>query len=585
MANPANTGALKVAGTTNLSCSIGQGQEDILRQLDDFAAHGGMTELWRKDSSLWTGSDEGQWLGWLDIVEQQLAQAKLFAEVAAEVKEAGFKQALLIGMGGSSLCVEVLRLTFGVIKPFPDMHVLDSTVPSQVETVRRKLNLQETIVIVASKSGSTTEPNVLCQYFYDEMTKAVGQKAGSHFVAITDPGSSMEETAGKLNFRRVCYGVPSIGGRFSALSNFGMIPAAMMGVDVAGLLGHAEKMVHACGPSIAPKDNPGALLGTIMGVLSRKGQDKVTIVASPGVASLGAWLEQLIAESTGKEGRGLVPIASEKLDKPENYGKDRLFIYIRLATAADARQDSGVAALEAAGYPVVRIEMQDILEIGAEFFRFEFATAVAGAVIGINAFNQPNVQESKDYTKKYLLEYCQTGKLPEDTLLLEEDGIKLYVDAANETALGKAVSGKKSLEAYLRAHLSRLASGDYFAINAYLERDSENDAKLEVLRTMVMEKYRVATTVGFGPRFLHSTGQLHKGGPNSGVFVQLTSDDRQDVIIPGEKFTFGVLKQAQSLGDFLALSKRDRRLLRVHLPADVESGLARLHKCFSAVLS
>ncbi len=584
MANPANPEAAQTQDIGPLKYSLGVWEKDVLKQLEEFAAADVMKKIWRKDSSVWTGADEGQWLGWLDIVEQQLAQVKLFRGVADDVRAGGFTQALLLGMGGSSLCVEVLRLTFGVRADYPDMHILDSTVPAQVSATLKQLSLPKTLVIVASKSGGTTEPNVLCQYFWNEMKQAVGEQVGEHFVAITDPGSSMEETAKRLKFRTIYYGVPSIGGRFSALSNFGMVPSAVMGLDVTAILAEAAKMVQACGSSHAPKDNPGAVLGSIMGVLSASGCDKVTIITSPLASSLGAWLEQLLAESTGKEGKGLIPVAAENLSEPNFYGKDRLFIYVRLSTAPDIRQDAAVDALEASGYPVVRIEMKDILGLSAEFFRFEFATAVTGAVLGINAFNQPNVQESKDYTKKYLTEYQETGKLPENTLLYEEDGIKLYADESNREILEKSVNGKKSLEAYLSAHLTRLSSGDYFAINAYLEREKSIETKLEELRTMVMKKHRVATTLGFGPRFLHSTGQLHKGGPNSGLFVQVTSDDGQDVEVPGEKFTFGILKQAQSLGDFLALSKRHRRLLRVHLPADVECGFVRLEKCFRSVI-
>lgn len=577
----------ETAGVTSVGAmkySLGKYEGSVHARLEEFKKTSAMQKLWRKDSSLWTGKDESQWLGWLDVVAEQLKNVPLFTKIAEDVSGAGFKQALLIGMGGSSLCVEVLRLTFGVKNAHPDMFVLDSTVPEQVLRTKNQLDLSKTLFIVATKSGGTTEPNVICQYFYDEAKKVVGDKVGQHFIAVTDPGSSMEKTAAELKFRNVFHGVPSIGGRFSALSNFGMVPSAVSGYDVKSFLEHAQRMVEACGPTVPAKENPGCLLGTILGVLATQGHDKVTVVASPGIASLGAWLEQLMAESTGKEGKGLIPVAGEKLCADNVYGNDRVFVYLRLANGSDANQDAAIKALETAGQPVVRIEMADKIELGAEFFRWEFATAVAGAVLSIDAFNQPNVQESKDYTKKFLADYNETGKLPEDILLYEEDGIKLYVDESNKADLEKAVGGTRSLDAFVKAHLGRIKAGDYYATNAYIDRTKQNDEKLESLRCLVLNAKHVATTVGFGPRFLHSTGQLHKGGPNSGVFLQITSDDQQDVRIPGEKFTFGVLKQSQALGDFLALSKRQRRLLRVHVSADVQKGLERLHASISNAL-
>jgi transaldolase/glucose-6-phosphate isomerase len=568
-------------GKTELS--LGAFAAEVNAKIEQFDKDRVVSRVWGRDASLWTKSGEEKWLGWLDVASTQLRDAKVFTALADDIRAAGFKQALLIGMGGSSLCVEVLRLTYGVKAGFPDMHVLDSTVPAQVERTQKALDLSKTVFIVASKSGGTTEPNVLLAYFYDEVKKLVGDKVGEHFIAITDPGSSMEKTAKELKFRKVYYGVPEIGGRFSAISNFGMIPSAVMGYDVAGFLSHAERMEKACRENESIRENPGALLGTVMGTLANKGVDKVTIITSPGISSLGAWLEQLIAESTGKQGKGLIPIGSEKLEAADRYSKDRLFAYVRLASAPDAAQDKAVKELAAAGHPVVTLDMPDKADLGAEFFRWEFATAVAGVALGINAFDQPNVQESKDFTKKFLADYTEKGKLPEDILLLEEDGIKLYVDSKNKAEFEKA--GVKGLDAALTAHFARIKEGDYFATNAYVDRSPSHEEKLGALRTQVLEKKRVATTLGFGPRFLHSTGQLHKGGPNKGVFVQVTSDDAKDVSIPDEKFTFGVLKQAQALGDFLALSNRDRRLLRVHLPADVEKGLARLKQAYEKALS
>jgi glucose-6-phosphate isomerase len=559
-------------------------EKPVKEQLEHFKKSDFVKAFWQKDAKAWTSADEDKWLGWLDIVDQQKAQAQTFKSFYEEVKKSGYTHALLLGMGGSSLSVEVLRLTFGHVKGAPDMVVLDSTVPAQVLSTGKKVDLAKTIVIVASKSGSTTEPNVFCQYFYDEMKKAVGDKAGANFVAITDPGSSMEKRAKELGFGHTFFGLPSIGGRYSALSNFGMIPAAVMGLPVEAILNNADEMVRACKPGAEPADNPGLMLGTIIGVLARSGRDKLTMVTSPGFSSFGAWFEQLMAESTGKLGRGIVPVDAEPLAELSAYGKDRLFVYVHLTTDQDAATQAKLAELEKAGHPVVRIAVPSIEHIGAEFFRWEFATATAGAIIQINPFDQPNVQESKDFTKKFLAEYDEKGALPQaDELVFEAGGIKLFADTANKEQLAK--SGAKDLIGYLKAHLSRLGAGDYFAQNVYIEHNQEHTRVLQGLRELVLHRQHVATTLGFGPRFLHSTGQLHKGGPNSGVFLQITSDDAQDVPIPGDKYTFGVLKQAQALGDFVALSNRDRRLLRVHLPADVEAGLSKLQQSIKEALS
>lgn len=570
MANGAEGGIAQAFRTGNLSCSLGTWRDAVFKELAEMRKKEFVQRLWKKEASLWTGKDEAQWLGWLDIVAEQLHKQGEFAEVAKLVKERGFKSAVLLGMGGSSLCVEVMRTTFGDQAGHPKMFVLDSVVPAQVSAVRNQIDPAHTLFIVASKSGSTTEPNVLCQYFYEEARKSVGDKAGEHFLAITDPGSSMEQRAKEWKFAKICYGLPSIGGRFSALSDFGMVPATVMGLDTAKILTVSDTMVSSC-KDTDPEKNPGVFLGTVMGVLARDAKkDKVTIITSPGVVSLGTWLEQLIAESTGKDSKGLIPVAGETT-APGDYGDDRLFVHVRLASNFCTEQDRKVDLIEQAGHPVVRIEMKDTYELGAEFFRWEIATATAGSIIGINAFNQPNVQESKDFTKDYLKNYVESGSLPQNKLIFEEGGIKVFADEENE----KRYKGT-SLLAILKSLISSLKTGDYFAMNAYIECCEELAEILQTPRDRVKAAKKTATTVGFGPRFLHSTGQLHKGGPNSGVFLQITSDDAQDVAIPGEKFTFGVLKEAQALGDFKALSSRQRRLLRVHLPKDVSTALKTL---------
>jgi transaldolase/glucose-6-phosphate isomerase len=412
------------------------------------------------------------------------------------------------------------------------------------------------------------------------MRRIKGDAAGENFIAITDPGSLLENLARESRFRDILPGVPEIGGRYSALSNFGIVPAAIMGVNVEHLLYRAERMRHSCDSCIPPEDNPGVVLGVTLGEMAKQGRDKVTFITSPAIGDLGAWLEQLIAESTGKEGKGIVPIDDEWLGPPEVYGRDRLFAYIRYTGGADPEQDKKVAALEKAGHPVIRIELSDLINLGEEFFLWEIATAVAGSILGINAFDQPNVQESKDYTRAFLEEFKKNGRLSEEKPILVADGIRIFGDDANR----KALEGAKTLSAALAAHLARVKAGDYVALNAYVERNDVIHKAIQGIRLTIRDEKRVATTLGYGPRFLHSTGQLHKGGPNSGVFIQITSDDAEDLPIPGEPFTFGVLKAAQARGDFLSLSRRHRRALRVHLGSDVDAGLSRLQQIVDEVL-
>jgi glucose-6-phosphate isomerase len=547
---------------------------DVQATLEDWRASGKVGRLWDCDASLWTGDDESKWLGWLGMVEAQRKDLAQFQAIAEDVRSAGFQHALLLGMGGSSLCPEVLKMTFGKISGFPELHVLDSTDPAQILEIERKLDLTKTICIVSSKSGTTLEPNIFKQYFFQQVGSALAgrESAGGRFIAITDPGSKMQQVAEHDSFRHIFFGLPSIGGRYSALSNFGMIPAAVMGLDVAKFLDRASEMVARCGPNVPPEENPGVLLGVVMGVCWRQRRDKVTLIASPGIGDLGAWLEQLLAESTGKVGKGIIPVDLETIGAPEVYGADRLFVYLRLESAPDAAQDAGVAALEAAGHPVVRITVPEIYDLGREFFRWEIATAVAGAVIGINAFNQPDVEASKIATKKLTTELETTGSLPAETPIFNQDGIALFTDQRNAAALGD----QKTLADYLRAHLARLGAGDYFCISAYLEMNDEHLALLQEMRHGVRDSKRVATCLGFGPRFLHSTGQAYKGGPNSGVFLQITHDDAVDVPVPGQKYTFGVVKAAQARGDFEVLVERGRRALRVHLGKDVAAGLRAL---------
>ena len=551
-------------------------QKPFETAVDNWKMAGKVRRLWARDASLWTGSDEGRWLGWLGITEDQLASRERFTNLAADIRSGGFKHALLLGMGGSSLCPEVLKMTFGKIDGFPELFVLDSTDPAQVKTFENKVDIAQTIFIVSSKSGSTLEPNIFKQYFFERVKETVGaEEAGRRFIAVTDPGSKFEQVAEADRFRHIFHGLASIGGRYSALSDFGMVPATVMGMDAPRFLDQADTMAIACSSCMPVDRNPGVLLGLVLGTAARQGRDKVTLVTSPPIWDFGAWLEQLMAESTGKEGKGLIPVDREPLGKLEAYGKDRVFAYIRADSGFDAGQDAAVDALARAGHPVVRIAISDLYNLGQEMFRWEIATAVAGSVIGINAFNQPDVEASKIATKKLTSEYERTGTLPAESPILTEGGVQLYTDEVNAAALAKAAGADKSLVGYLRAHLGRIGAGDYFGLLAYVEMNAAHDGLLQAVRTRVRDARRAATCLGFGPRFLHSTGQAYKGGPNSGVFLQVTCDDAKDLAVPGQKFTFGVVKAAQARGDFQVLLERQRRALRVHL-RDVETGLATL---------
>lgn len=556
-------------------------QATVQASLLDWKTHKKVARLWNKDASLWTGADEAGWLGWLAIVDEQLKDIAKLKKLGQEIKKAKFRHALLLGMGGSSLCPEVLRLTFGKIPGFPEMHVLDSTDPAQIKAIEKKLDLRKTICIVSSKSGSTLEPNIFKQYFFERMRSKVGDQAGNHFMAVTDPASKMQQVAEADHFRHIFFGLPSIGGRYSALSNFGMVPAATMGLDVPKFLKATMEMVKACGAKTLPEKNPGVLLGTILGVAATHKRDKITIFTSPGISDLGAWLEQLIAESTGKIDKGIIPVDREKIAKPAFYGHDRVFAYLRLASESNKATEAAVTALERAGHPVVRIVLPNKYNLGQEFFRWEIATATAGSIIGINAFNQPDVEASKLETKKLTTEYEATGTLPPESPFFEANGLKLFADERNTTAL----AGGEKLSDILRAHFSRIVPGDYFAVLGYIQMNAEHEKALQAIRHRLRDNKKIATCLGFGPRFLHSTGQAYKGGPNTGVFLQITCDDASDLQVPGQKYTFGIVKAAQARGDFAVLAERGRRALRVHLGKNVKSDLAKLDKAIQQALA
>jgi transaldolase/glucose-6-phosphate isomerase len=532
--------------------------------------------LWTGDASLWTGADEANWLGWLGAAHGEGVDIAALESFRDEIAAAGFIHAVVLGMGGSSLGPEVLAETFGSRPEHPKLIVLDSTDPAQIARVEAEIDPARTLFIVSSKSGTTLEPNILESYFFAAVERAVGANAaGSHFVAVTDPGSSLDTIATQKGFRRVFHGDPTIGGRYSVLSNFGMVPAAAMGLDVRAFMAGASVMAHACSPAAPPGANPGVDLGLVLGTAAKAGRDKLTFVLSNGLADLGAWLEQLLAESTGKQGKGVIPIAGEPMGPPNVYGADRIFAYLRLDDVDDPAHDEAVRAVEAAGQPVIRITLASRDTLGQEFVRWEVATAIAGAVIGINPFDQPDVEAQKVKTRALTDAYEATGAWTPDRAVAEADGLAVYADAANLKALsGEGAS--LSLDAMLGAHIERANGGDYLALLAYLDRSHDSTVALQRLRRRLRDHTHAATALGFGPRFLHSTGQAYKGGPNSGVFIEITHDAAPDLPVPGRKFSFGLVEQAQAKGDFDVLAERGRRLLRVHLGTDVAGGLARL---------
>ncbi|WP_407156081.1 bifunctional transaldolase/phosoglucose isomerase [Bradyrhizobium sp. STM 3557] len=555
----------------------------VEKTTEEWRASAKIRRLWQKDSSVWTGADEHKWLGWLTSP----AKANLadYEDYAQRVKGQKFSDAVVLGMGGSSLGPEVLAETFPRKSGFPKLRVLDSTDPAQVRAMEKAIDISRTVFIVSSKSGGTTEPNAMKDYFFARVSEAIGAaKAGHRFIAVTDPGSSLEKTAQRQGFARIFHGEPSIGGRYSVLSPFGLVPAATAGIDVRKLITSALSMVRSCGADVPPHENPGVQLGLAMGLAGLEGRDKVTIFSSAKIADFGAWAEQLIAESTGKEGKGLIPIDGEPLGEPASYGNDRFFIDIRTEDEQDEAHEQKLKALEEAGHPVARIIMQSIDQLGQEFFRFEMAVAVAGSVLGINPFDQPDVEAAKIKTRELTAEFEKTGALPSEQPVMSAKGCELYTDAHNAEAL-REHGADGSLTSWLKAHLARADKGDYVALLGYVERNEGNIDALQAMRVKLRDRKHVATCAEFGPRFLHSTGQAYKGGPDSGVFLQITADDAMDLEIPGQKASFGVIKAAQARGDFDVLTERGRRALRVHLKGNLKSGLKMLDAAITEALS
>lgn len=542
-----------------------------------------ISRIWKRDASLWKSDPDQKKgiensLGWLTVAGEMLGVVDELKEFAQTIRDAGYKQVMVCGMGGSSLCPEVLAKTFGPQAGYPELRVLDSTDPDAIATLAGQLDLEHCLFVISSKSGTTTEPLCFYKYWYEEVSKRK-RNPGESFVLITDPATPLIDEARTKNFRRIFLNQPDIGGRYSALSYFGMVPAALMGLDLATFLKRAHAMSDGCGPQVPPADNPGALLGGMIAECARAGRDKLTLVTGTEIATLGLWIEQLVAESTGKEGKGILPVDGELLSGPESYGTDRLFVAIA-AKELSPEVKSKLERLESAGNPVVYRSLSDEHDLAGEFFVWEFATAFAAWRLKINPFDQPNVQESKDATKRLLQLFAAKGSLPEQTVLVSDDVLTIYADKRMRFAL----ASDSTLNA-LRAHVSSARPGDYFALLNYVEETPAIDSALQSIRTRLRDSTRCATTTGYGPRFLHSTGQLHKGGPDTGVFLQITAVDKTELAIPGEPYGFSVLKQAQALGDFEALSARSRRAIRVELGPDVIRGLTRLEDLLVEVLS
>lgn len=558
--------------------SLGNYEAEFRRALDQLERDQSVARLWKKDATLWTSEPDQQAiiinsLGWLTVAQAMQSHVADLQALTQEVRNAGFEFCVVLGMGGSSLCPEVLAHTFDSQDGFPQLYVLDSTVPTAIRHLEQKINVGNTLFIVASKSSLTTEPQLFHRYFRDRVKRVKGDTAGENFVAITDPGSQLAKEAAHGHFRRIFLDKPDIGGRYSALSYFGLVPFALMGGDIKALLDRAVSAAGNCRDSLPLSENSGAQLGAALASLAGAGRNKLTLVIPPPLTSLCLWIEHLLAESTGKEGKGIIPIAGETLGSPDVYGDDRVFVYIHLASTSDADIETKLSSLQAAGHPVLRQTLRDALDLGEEFFVWEFATAIAASLLGVNPFDQPDVQETKASTVRLLTEYAQNDSLAQQKLVVADTTLRIFADAENCDVLRR---GGSSLQSMLKTHLARLNPGDYFAIAQFIEGLKNFDSLLQEIRLVVRDQKKVATTTGYGPRFLHSTGQLHKGGPDNCVFLQLTSEDINDIDVPGEKFSFGVLKQAQALGDFEAWTNHHRRAIRVDLGRDVEKGLRRL---------
>ncbi|MDE2183064.1 MAG: bifunctional transaldolase/phosoglucose isomerase [Alphaproteobacteria bacterium] len=553
---------------------LGSAAQTVSDAMKEWTAKGNVRRLWSKDASLWSGADESKWLGWLDIPTREHADLATLDALAKKVSAGRWSDIVLLGMGGSSLGAEVIRDT---LKPAgAHFHILDSTDPDEIGTLDEKIALATTLFIVASKSGSTLEPNIFRDYYFDRVSNAIGRDAGSHFIAVTDPGSQLEKSATAEGFAHVFKGDPAIGGRYSVLSKFGLVPAAAMGIDLKRFIKEAVLAEAACGALSPPSANPGVQLGLALGALAtRHKRDKVTIFASQSLAGFGAWLEQLIAESTGKRGKGLIPVDGEPTGGAASYGNDRVFV--SLCLKGEEKNGTLLSALSPLGHPVIRIEVDEPYQLARLFYVWEIATATAGAMIGINPFDQPDVEAAK-VKARALME--SGGAKQTDRPVFSGKGVAVYADPANAKALGTP----NTLEACLKTHLNRTKAGDYVAILAFIERNAAHAEDLDAARALIRDSKHVAVCLGFGPRFLHSTGQAYKGGPDTGVFLQITAGHQRDIAVPGKDYSFGAVEDAQAAGDLGVLVERGRRAIRIHFD-DVDQGLRTLRGAIEKALT
>ncbi len=567
---------------------LGKNKSKSEKKLIKFDKENVIKRIWDKDPTVWKKGKEPaesikNRLGWLSLPVTMKSTIDDINSLVNEVKGEGFTYAVVLGMGGSSMCPEVLSETFGVKEGFLKLFVLDSTDPLTIIDCGNSIDIEKTLFIVSSKSGGTIEVDSFFRYFFEKVKSKKGAGAGRQFIAITDNQTALESLAKENGFRKIFTNPSDIGGRYSALSYFGLVPAALLGIDIQKLLSNAEDMMDDCSVPSAEK-NPGAVIGAIAGSLNKKKMDKITFIFSRQIRSFGYWVEQLIAESTGKEGKGILPVEGENTGKPSTYGNDRLFVFMNIMKDNDEKKP--VKKLIKNNFPVIEIELKDKYDLGGQFYLWEFATSVMGAVMGINPFDEPNVKESKDNTAKVLKAFEENKKLPDQVPKASKNNLRIYF---NENLFEKKLpSGNKlikwDLEDYIEFFFDQCRKGDYIALMAYINKNKITEDLLLKIRELLREKTKLATTLGYGPRFLHSTGQLHKGGPDKGVFVQIVSDDSKDIEIPGKPYSFRILKESQALGDFESLIKHDRRVLRVNIGVDIGKGLSELYKMLKKIL-
>ncbi len=567
----------------NQKLRLGKFDDKIKKTSKKLKKAGFFKKIWSKDPSLWRNGEHADVIknrmGWLNIFQVIKENAAAIKDFAAKAKDEGYHHAVLLGMGGSSLCPEVYLKTFGIKNGYLNLHVLDSTDPSAIKHAETSVDIEHTIFIVSSKSGGTLETSTLLDYFYEKVKNIKSDKAGENFIAITDPATSLEKLAGERNFRHTFVNPPDIGGRYSALSYFGAVPAALMGIDIVKLNERGERMAQACGSNINITDNPGAMLGIAIARLAKSGRDKLTFLISNEISSLGSWLEQLVAESTGKDNIGVVPINGEEVIDAKYFSNDRIFVYIKIGNDKDALS-SKIKKLRKAGHPVIKITLDDKLDLGAEFFRWEFAVACAGSLLGIDPFDEPNVKESKDNTNIVLDDYKKNNTLAVPAPVITEGNISFYYDK-------KILNLKKSssIKEYFKSYFELGKKHDYTAIMAFIQQSDKITSMLEKILMLIRQNTKRAVTLGFGPRFLHSTGQLHKGGPDSIIGLQITADDPIDLVIPGKDYTFSILKRAQALGDLQSLIRHERRVVNVHIKGDISNGLNELYEIIKGSFS